>query len=138
MPRTHGAGRGTRLGFRGNITGTTYVTWPSGTTITKDTMQIKAGYVPGYASENKTIVAGVYDLGGVSSEIAASTLGLSTVDTFVCNTAMYNNTGATVGMIFCSRLAASGTSVTVWHHDNAGATNETGCSIAYFAVGTVA
>ena len=136
MPRTHGAGRGTRLGFRGNITGTTFVTWPSGTTITKDVIQTPGGYALNYAS-NKSVVFGTCEMAAGTETFTATTLGLTTIDYMLVNTASTNQAGATIGQIYTVQCGLSGSSATVFSYSHTGVTMGEGVSIAYVAIGTL-
>jgi len=163
MARSHGAGRGTSF-HRGLLSGATVVTFPSGTTTTKGSLQTAggitasgevrgtqfydtttSGYPISYASSGKIIGAGTCSA-GTAGEVtpSAAAMGLTTIDVVVASA---STAEAAITPLYISfdrgggNPWQSGTTqvhFSVWSgaHGGTGLTTFPGVSIHYIAVGS--
>lgn len=121
---------------QGIVSGVTIVTSPSGVTVYNSTVQNDQGYATWNTSDGVLMQAGSVLTGGTSKYFTAAALGLTTVTHLipVNRTAISGSSRLVFDVV---RDEAAGTGATVYMFvAQSGATQTTGVSLGYLAVGT--
>jgi len=127
----------------GKISGVTITTIPSGVTITKNNIDLTAGYVLPYATADDMIMtSGI--LANSGGSIARQTLGLSAIYNVIASASSKSAYSSVTGLAVMvtpegGKSFGSGctqVTFTPYKLNRAGVTHPGSCSIHYFAIGT--